>query len=314
MLNLTRREFGATVAARQLLLRSRSSLAERLGVSTGSFAGFDLRGSVQAAYSLGFTTFELLAFEGARHSVGPAPGHTLRGGSAEQQRLRNLTRPFRHVSAHMPFHGLQLLSTNATVRQLALDQIRSAMRGLAKIDGKTAVMHAGNPPPGLNYRDTWQNMVKMFRALGDEARRLGLRIGLETMQPDSVADYCGLIGDIDHDHVGATIDTGHIRGARELRGVSKGSPEAVSRYNDVLHEIIDTLGHKVFHYHLADVRAGDWMDHRQPGTGIVDFSRLMSKLKQRSFSGLLVFELEEPDVLAALQQSRKYVLNLIESA
>lgn len=59
-------------------------------------------------------------------------------------------------------------------------------------------------------------MIDTLRLLGDYATERRLTIGVETMQPDSIREYADLIAETAHPAVGAAIDTGHIRGAREV--------------------------------------------------------------------------------------------------
>lgn len=95
-------------------------------------------------------------------------------------------RVFEHISAHMPFTEVHLLSSDAEVRRAGIDQIRRAMDSLAFLEGSVAVVHAGWPEEGKTFRDVWPLMLETFRSLGDYAGERGLKIGLETMQPDSV--------------------------------------------------------------------------------------------------------------------------------
>lgn len=65
--------------------------------------------------------------------------------------------------------------------------------------------------------------------------------------------------------VGATIDTGHIRGSTDI-GVPperRGSAEARDRFNDVLGTLFTFLGDRVFHAHLSDVESTDSRDSRR---------------------------------------------------
>jgi sugar phosphate isomerase/epimerase len=54
------------------------------------------------------------------------------------------------------------------------------------------------------------------------------------------------------------------------------------------------------------VRATDWRDHRTLGGGIVDWTRLLRRISSLGYSGAFALELEEPDEVAALQQSRDH--------
>jgi len=289
---------------------SLASTTDRLGASVACLAGRSLAEAIDEVARLGFATLELITYAGARHSGGAIPGfwfHTLNG--REQQALYDATRRFRHISGHMPFQDLHLFSYSPDVRTFSFDQIVKALDGLAFLHGETAVVHAGALPPGTTYRDVWPVMLDVFRRLGDQAAKRKLRIGIETMQPDTSDDYVRLIHEIGHPNVGATIDTGHIRGAKDLlvSPNQRGTPEARAAYNHLLGKIIERLGDKVVHYHLSDVRATDWADHRLLGSGIVDFAPVLRAATRLRRPPLLVMELEESDGPAALAASRAHL-------
>lgn len=282
----------------------------RLGASTACLAGFSLLEALRELRRLGFSTVEIIAYTGARHSVGDIPGFDLYEATpGERERVYEATRDFRHISAHMPFQDLHLLSADPEVRRASMERIRRAMDGLAFLEGELAVVHPGWPERGSTFRDVWRQMLDTFRSLGDYAGERGIRIGLETMQPNSARDYTELIFDIDHPMVGATIDTGHIRGSTDigLPPERRDSDEGRERFNDVLDGLFTTLGEKVYHVHLSDVKGADWRDHRSIGSGIIDFARVFRTLERMDYGGLLVFELEEPDQVQALRSSRAVV-------
>ena len=293
-----------------------SRATERLGASTACLAGLTLLDAIRQIGELGFGTLEMIAYTGARHSVGEIPGFSFGETSPRDRELVfNATRPFHHISAHLPFQDVRLFSSNRADREAGLDRLRVAMDGLAYLRGEMAVMHMGWPDRGQRFRDIWQPMVDTLRALGDYAADRGLALGIETMQPDSVRDYTELIVAVDHPRVGAVIDTGHIRGSTDIDipPEERDSEAARAQFNDVLNRLVAALGENVFHLHLSDVRSTDWVDHRTIGTGIVDFPRLFGTLRRIEYDKLLVLELEMADRLNALKASKAYVEQLMAS-
>lgn len=288
---------------------------DRLGASTACVAGVPLLDAIRSIEQLGFGTIEMIAYTGAKHSMGDIPGFDYYEASeSERRQVYDATRAFRHISAHMPFTGLHFLSSDAAVRQTAVDEVKQAIDGLAFLQGSMAVVHAGWPEEGKTFRDVWPLMLETFRSLGDYAAERGIKIGLETMQPNSVADYTQLIVDIDHPAVGATVDTGHIRGATDigLPVEQRSTEEGTERFNDVLTRTVLLLGEKLLHVHLTDVQRSDWRDHKTVGSGIIDFARFFDALHSVEYGGLLVFELEEPDQIAALQASKAHVEGILK--
>jgi sugar phosphate isomerase/epimerase len=156
-------------------------------------------------------------------------------------------------------------------------------------------------------------MFDALRMLGDYAGERRLRIGVETMQPDSIREYADLIAETRNPAVGAAIDTGHIRGAREV-GIPperRNNAEARARFHDVLNTLVSTVGEHLAHFHISDVRATDWVDHKIIGNGIIDFPRLFGTIRGIGYRYLFVLELEEPNQLAAIEASKNYVRQLM---
>ena len=319
-MTLSRREFLAgalALPAAACAVRQRATGAPdvgRLGASTACLAGLSLLDAIQQIERLGFGTVEIIAYAGARHSIGVIPGFAYAETTPEErERVFAATRAFQHISAHLPFDGVRLFATNAGDRRAGLERVQAAMDGLAYLRGELAVMHVGWPEQGQSFRDIWLPMVNTLRVLGDYAAERNLRLGIETMQPDSVRDYRELIFAVDHPRIGAVIDTGHIRGSTEigLPPQRRDSDEARARFNDVLNTLVGTLRDKVFHFHLSDVRRTDWLDHRTVGSGIVDFPRLFRTLRDTGYDRLFVFELEMPDQVAAMRSSKAHVEPLL---
>jgi sugar phosphate isomerase/epimerase len=285
----------------------------RLGASTACFAGFSLLEAIAHLHRLGFGTIEMITYTGARHSVGDIPGFSFAGSTPpEREVVFAATRSFRHITGHLPFQGVSLFS-GAREREAGLAQIRSALDGLAYLKGELGVMHIGSPGTGRRFRDIWQPMIDTLRTLGDYAGARRLTIGVETMQPDSVREYADLIAETRHPAVGAAIDTGHIRGAREV-GIPperRNTAEARAKFNDVLNSLVSTVGEHLVHFHISDVRATDWVDHQSIGSGIIDFPRLFGTIRRIGYRRLFVLELEEPNQLAAVERSKKYVEGLM---
>lgn len=286
----------------------------RLGASTACFAGFPLIEALAHLQRLGFGTVEMITYTGARHSVGDIPGFSYANSAPrEREAVFVASRKFRYITGHLPFQGISLFSGDTREREAGLNQIRSALDGLAYLRGELGVMHVGSPGTGRRFVDIWRPMIDTLRLLGDYAAERHLLIGVETMQPDSIREYADLIAETRHPAVGAAIDTGHIRGAREV-GIPAGrrnTAEARARFNDVLNTLVTAVGQHLVHFHISDVAAADWVDHKSIGTGIVDFPRLFATVRSIGYRRLFVLELEEPDQLAAVAASKTYVQPLI---
>jgi sugar phosphate isomerase/epimerase len=284
-----------------------------LGVNTASLAGYSLEAALRTAAALGFEAVELLAFEGATHSQGELCGVWFNDlDTAGKDRLLEWLAPFRRRSLHAPFTDAPLLTYNKRTRQCAVDQVKETIDFAAFIGAEAIATHA-NRRNARPLDAFWDEMVDIYRQLGDYAlARGGVKLGVETGYPEDAGDFARLVQEVDHPAVGATIDVGHVRScvSRERWGTAEG----VAELNDKLAYLLDTLGEKVVHFHIHDVRRHDFRDHRGLGdeqaNGVIDFRRLLDQVDRMGYAGLWELELEEPDREDALRRTRTYLSSL----
>ena len=285
----------------------------RLGSSTASLAGYPLLDAVAKIGDLGFETVELLAFDGARHRIGDLSGFWFnRMTGPEKAALRRALSGFKHVATHLPFIDIPLFSHNSDVAGFCRQHLKMCIEGSGYFGATAAAIHV-YPKSGFKYAEYWDEMLATFRDLGDHAAKCGVKLGIETGAPSSINEYTKLIQDVDHPSVGGLIDVGHCFFYSDVvrKPDERGTPDAVQRGNDCLIGIVESLGPKVLHFHLHDVGRKDWQDHRAVGRGIIAFPRLFETLKKLNYAGLMTFELEEPDLLPALSESRSAIEKLM---
>lgn len=283
---------------------------QQLGSNTASLANYSLFNAIDTIKQMDFQTLELLAFSNARHSIGALAGFWFSKLSKEEKnKLRDATASFYGIALHAPFIDIPLMTYNDAVQQLAIAQINETIDAAAFLDGSLVTIHL-NSKVSYQLHEYWDEMVSVSRFLGDYAAEVNVRIGIETGFPTKLDDFVKLITDIDHDAVGANIDVGHLTGS--VDSALRGTEDGAAVYNDNLAELASRLNKKVYHLHLHDVRANDWRDHRQAGTGIIDFRRLFTILDSFNYEGLMTFELEEQNIEEALQESKKYIDGIID--
>jgi len=280
--------------------------ADRLGFSTACLAGHSIVEAAELGWRLGFRSIELLAFDGYRHSRGDLAGFYFeRMDATEQLVLKNLVEPFEHVSTHAPFIDIPLFAPNPGIREAAARQIEIAIEATAYLGGETTTCHAAWKQ-GYALEEYWGEMLETFRALGDRAAEAGITLTIETGHPTGVETFARLLHEIAHPSVGANVDVGHLVGY--LPPEVKGTEEGAELYRRTLLEQLEALGEKVYHFHLHDLRLDDFRDHRAAGRGFLDYSEIMGWCEQAGYQGLWAFELEEPDLVEALRDSRETVL------
>lgn len=277
----------------------------KLGFSSACLAGKTLSQAAEIGLAMGFRTYEMLAFDGYRHSQGELRGFYFEHMTgAERDALRAVADRFDHVSTHAPFMDMATVSPNPSVRETAREQLRIAVEAIAFLGGETTTSHVV-PKQIHPYEEFRQEIVDLYRRVGDRAGELGVTITCETGYPGSVEEFAALVHDIDHPAVGANVDVGHLTGLvpPELRGTEEGA----ALYNGLLEAHIRSLGAKLFHFHLHDIRFADFRDHRAAGRGFLDYDRIFRVAGEIGYRGLFVFELEEPDFEPALADSKACV-------
>ena len=281
----------------------------KLGANNASLAGFSLDDAIAKLLDMGFYTIELLAWEGAVHSQGELAGYGFDDMSpAERDRLRAAVEPFGHVATHLPFVEMPLFTYNRPLAAFVKEQFKVGIEGTGFLGGETATLHVW-PRAQRDVHEYWSDMVDTFRELADHGARWDVKVAIETMFPRSIDEFVGLIADVDRPNFGANVDVGHLTGCTDVRATAadRGTPAAEQRYMECLLRLLGRLGDKLFHLHLHDVRREDWRDHRATGRGFLDFDAIMAKLVEMGYPHLLTFELEEPDVVPALAESKRFI-------
>ena len=274
----------------------------KLSFSTACLANHSLADAVRVGRELGFGGIELLAFDGYRHSQGDLAGFYFdRMASAEKERLRQLVAPFEHVSTHAPFIDIALFAPNPGVREEAFRQIVVAIEATAFLGGSTTTAHVCGKS-GYGFDEYRPEIVDAFRRLGDRAAEAGVTLTVETGHPVGADRFAALIHDINHPAVGANVDVGHLVGY--VPAEARGTAEGAELYRQTLMAQLEALGDKVYHFHLHDVRESDFRDHRAVGRGFLDYAAIVRWCGRAGYEGLFAFELEEPDMVAALRESK----------
>lgn len=286
----------------------------QLGSSTASLAGFSFEGALEKLRDLGFDGVEISTYTGASHSAGLFPGAIVADlPDKDKPRLQAAVRKFRLVSTHLPHRGMRMFAADPAIRKASVDLVHRAIDDSGFWGASVGTLHAAQEP-GVAEEKLWADMLAVFRELGDHAAKYNLRLGIETGYPNTVAGYLRLIREIDHRYVGATVDTGHIKSYRQDIGIADSERETTRgarRYNDVLLEIVQELGAKLFHFHVDDVRPADWRDHRKLGTGLVDWVRLLQRVSKIGYQGAFAIELEESPPVQALVESRAFFADVL---
>lgn len=268
-----------------------------VGANT-AMPGFGLLDAISMLREIGFAAIEIHPFGTPEAMPGVFPGFQFDAlPTKDRDGIRAALSEFRHVTTHLPFQELHLFSRFAPIAEFSCRQLGIALDATAFFGAKIAVAHVTPPSHQLKFDDVLPAAVRRFREWGDFASKNNFQIAIETSYPGSVRDQVRLIKEIDHPGVGCAIDVGHQIGfaefAARVKPGERSTPAGIAAYNDVTHELIDHLGPKIIHLHVHDVDRNTWKDHRPVGAGgVIDYPRLIQKLRQINYAGLLVLEIE----------------------
>lgn len=280
-----------------------------LGANT-AIDGMGLLEAIALLRDLGFPVIEIQAMGTLAPRAGAFPGFEYDRLTPDEKRaIRRALEGFRRVTIHLPYAGLHYFDASAAGAAASLERLRYAMDSASYFGCKLAVIHT-TTPVGLTTAEAWPRMVESFRQWGDAAAKGGFQLAIETGTGaiDSAREFVRLVREVDHAIVGCTLDVGHQSGYREFAHVAKedrATPAGIQAYNDLMHEIIDGLGSKLFHFHVHDIDPKSWKEHVPVGTNIIDYGRLIAKLRRTGYSGSFVLEIASPDMRASLADSKR---------
>ncbi|UCB46557.1 MAG: sugar phosphate isomerase/epimerase [Spirochaetota bacterium] len=152
---------------------------------------------------------------------------------------------------------------------------------------------------GMGFKDdsdrTLEEMKSAFRELGEYARASGVRLILEPITSketnfiNSTQDGIRMVDEVNHENFGLMLDTYHMN----------------IEDDDIL-ESIRQAGDRCWFLHFSD------SNRQYPGSGNIDFEKVIDTLKEIRFSGYVSMEiapLPDPDTAArsAISFLRQYI-------
>ncbi len=254
--------------------------------------------TIEEIRGLGFRTIEIQE-NNLTDRGGARQGVCVNGTDPrELEHARRSLTGFDHVSIHLPWTRLNYGGVSGPSVEDSVKVIDAGIKLGVQIGAHMAVLHA-RPGEGMLFAESKALLTDRIRRWADLAARDGMRIGVETGTPASVHEFVDFVGEIRHPEVGATLDVGHQRGARELLAQvpasDRAKPYAAKAFNDINLWLVETLGPKLFHLHLHDLLPETWSDHQPLRYGFIDFPRLFHKLRDIRYRGLLVLEIGPMD-------------------
>jgi sugar phosphate isomerase/epimerase len=267
-----------------------------VGLSTGCFYQKSIFDCLERVRESGFSMIEICSF--------PAhlDYHDLDAVRRAAHRIDELgLEPY---SFHAPFADhIDITALNPDHRGSALGEILRAAEAAAILQVRYFVIHPGPEhswQPRCEERfQRLENAASTLTKVAQRCSELGIRCVLENKLPHllfgSTSDILWILGAMNTIDIGTCLDTGHAYLSGDLYSV--------------MHKLSGHL--QMIH---ANDNRGNYDDHKPPGDGNIDWSRLLMELSQIEFHGGFILELsgsKEPEiVLAEARRARRYLRDL----
>ena len=201
-------------------------------------------------------------------------------------------------TVHAAIRDINIASVNAGIRRESTAQQIEAVELCATLGGELVVVHPGQLSSKRSDPDEqWRHQADSYVQILEAAQAQGVTVTVENMEwnkedelvrtaPD-IERLQGMIGDF---HLPVTLDITHLADTERCI------------------DAIDTLGDNVVHVHVSDF--GE-KGHIPLGDGTLDLKRILQRLQERGFDGVLSFEIFIPGSAEALKAQRDILLSLL---
>ncbi len=183
--------------------------------------------------------------------------------------------------------GLSFTAVEPSIRKTAISRVKNHIRLAAELDAVVILgLIRGVTPDGISQERTMDWLVEALTACARDAADHGVRLALEPINRyetdliNTIDQGLALRGRVGAVSLGLLPDTFHMN--LEEVSIESSIRQAASR---------------IFHFHVAD--SNRWY----PGAGHLDFSNILSVLKDINYTGWVSAEtLPHPDAMTAAEQ------------
>jgi sugar phosphate isomerase/epimerase len=244
----------------------------QIGASTGCCLQTPILDVIYALADVGIPAVE----------IGTPPGHFDMWQRSQVQAVRQalIETGVRAVAIHAPFGGLLDLSDpNPHHRNAGIGAILTAARVLQELGGRIVVAHATDvtrQPGDAGLR--LQHACASLHALQGACREIDMTLAVESPLPHliggTVDEFQRFLHALGSD-AQICLDTGHLALGHQWEPFA-----ALARG-------------RLAHIHAHD-NLGRFDDHKPPGEGTIDWTRIAETLREQRFSGWIMLELACP--------------------
>jgi sugar phosphate isomerase/epimerase len=271
-----------------------------IGLSTGCFYEISVFDCMEDIKNAGFSTVEISS------SATHLDYHDMKAVKQARQMMTDLRLEL--YSLHAPFgSAIDITSPDSTERERSYQELLMAAKAAVDLGVRYLVIHPGPEKnlelPCADYMERLENAAKVFDSISRFCTENNVELVLENALPHllfgNMRDMLWILGAISNTHVGACLDTGHAALARTLDII----PYKLSGYLQYIH--------------AHDNNGGD-DDHLPPGSGTIDWRKLLGILKTTGFKGSFILELagnqkrSRAEVLADACRGRIFLRDLFK--
>jgi sugar phosphate isomerase/epimerase len=201
-----------------------------------------------------------------------------------------------------PYWHPSFIEPEPNYRQVRIDHTKRALDLCAELGAPHITTEPGGPiAPGQTRQEAIDLFVEVLKPLAHHAHERGVLLLIEP-EPDLLLEttdqYLEVAERVNAPSIGLNFDVGHAFCVRE------DLPRAIAK-----------LAPHIRHYHLEDIAATRVHHHLVPGTGVIDFSAVVSAIRATGYDGWLTVELypflDDPD--AAARQAHDVLRPLVEA-
>lgn len=255
----------------------------KLSFSTNAFVRYSVSRAVEKISEIGYEGVELLA------DIPHLYVHSITSFDIDKLQLKinrsgitvaninaNTARGYYGRTFWDPLFEPSIANPQESVRKWRVEYTKKCIDLAQSLNSPTISITPGRMIPGTPPEASMDLLKESLRDILDYAAKKNIRIGIE-YEPGLIIEYyeelAALLDAMDSPFLGANLDLGHSHVLGE-------DPE----------QVIRTLGEKIFHIHLEDIKARKHY-HLIPGTGDIDFDALFSILEKYSYKGFVTIEL-----------------------
>jgi len=279
----------------------------KLAFSTNAYLRFPFDEAADRIASFGYAGLELLADVPHAWPAGLLDG-------PKKEILKAMDRnglEFSNVNAFMmnaindarqPYWYPSFIEPCRHYRSVRIDHTKRALSLCAELGVAHITTEPGGPlEPGQSRAEAIDLFVEVLKPLAEHAEKVGVMLLIEPepgLLLETSDQYLEVAERVNAPSIGLNYDVGHAF------CVSEDIPCAIAK-----------LAPHIRHYHLEDIASTREHHHLVPGTGAIDFTEVLSAIRQTGYDGWLTVELypfvADPD--SAAKDALAFLSPLLES-